>query len=54
MRLRVFTDGALEMNNDERHYTNFILNLCYLYRMYGIRETEVMLKELGTDIRLVS
>lgn len=38
------------MTSDERDDANFMLNLLYLYRMYGIVETDRRLKQLGTDV----
>ena len=38
------------MTRQDRNNANFIMNLCYLYDVYGIEETENMLMALGTDV----
>ena len=39
-----------EMDSLDRNNVNFIMNLCYLYDVYGVEETEKMLLALGTDV----
>lgn len=38
------------MTSKERDDANFMLNLIYLYRIYGVAETDRRLEQLGTDI----
>ena len=39
-----------DMTYEEKNDANFIMNLCYLYDLYGVQKTEEMLLALGTDV----
>jgi len=39
-----------EMDSLDRNNVNFILNLCYLYDIYGVELAEEMLSDLGTNV----
>ena len=38
------------MTPKERDSANFMINLIYLYRKYGVLKTDRMLMKLGTDV----
>ena len=48
--LKIFSERAKEMDVKERHDANFIMNLSYLYKKQGVKKTDDMLRELGTDV----
>ena len=49
-KLIVFSERDKDMDVHTRHDVNFMMNLCRLYDVYGLEETERMLTELGTDV----